>query len=80
MDGQISIAAIAIFFSIALIGFFVTKTEGYGRYSTAALLFILVLFITSLTFVAGKVETSSVMNLLAAVAGFAGGLFTAKDA
>jgi hypothetical protein len=81
MDIQLAtLAVIALLFGGALIGFFLTKTDGFGKYTTASLLFILVLFIAATAFFQGKVETASFINLLAAVAGFAGGLFTAKEA
>ena len=74
-----TIAAISFLFGIALIGFFWTKTAGFGKYSTAALLLILVLFITSTAFFRGMIEAAHFTNLLAAVAGFAGGLFSSRE-
>lgn len=62
-----------------LIGIFVTKTPGFGRYSTSLLLLALVLFITALFLAAGKVESTLFANIAFAVAGFAGGLITSKQ-
>ena len=63
----------------ALIGIFVTKTPGFGKYSTSLLLFALVLFTAALFFAAGKIESGLFANILFAVAGFAGGLITGKQ-
>jgi hypothetical protein len=55
-----------------------TKTPGFGRYSTSVLILTLVLFVAAMAFVLGKVEWAPLANLLFAVAGFAGGLVTIK--
>ncbi|MHA1545261.1 MAG: hypothetical protein ACTSUY_02395 [Alphaproteobacteria bacterium] len=65
-------------FAIAIIGIFWTKTKGFGKYTTASLILTLVLFIAAMAFLAGKVEWEPMANLLFAVAGFAGGLITAR--
>jgi hypothetical protein len=74
------LAAIVIVFGITFVGFFATKSEGWGRYTTAVLLLLLVLFISFVTFSQGMIEGAHFVNLLVAVAGFAGGLPTAKEA
>lgn len=71
--------AVSVVFAIALIGYFATKTPGFGKYTTATLLFVLVLYVCTLAFFQGKIDGVSLVNLLAAVAGFAGGLFAARD-
>lgn len=63
---------------IAIVGFFVTKTKGFGRYATSTLLMLLVLLISSLLYSAGKLSDQTMGNILFAVTGFAGGLFTSK--
>ena len=63
----------------SLIGFFVTKTKGYGRYATSTFLILVVVVISSLMFSAGKLESQVMANILFAVVGFAGGLFTGKE-
>lgn len=63
----------------ALAGFFHTKTEGFGRFTTSTFLIILVLTISSLLYAAGKLEGQVMANVLFAVFGFAGGLFTSKN-
>ena len=63
----------------ALIGFFCTKTKGFGKYTTSALLLILVVTISSLLYVGGKIEDETMANIIFAVFGFAGGLFTSGE-
>lgn len=71
--------AIFIIGAGSLIGFFATKTEGFGRFTTSVLLIIIVLTIASLMYAGGKLETNVIANILFAVFGFAGGLFTSKN-
>ena len=63
----------------SLFGFFKTKTQGFGRFATSVLLIITVVTIASMLYVAGKLESNVMANVLFAVFGFAGGLFTSKD-
>lgn len=63
----------------SLFGFFKTKTDGFGRFTTSTFLIILVIIMTSLFFASGKLEGQLMANILFAVFGFAGGLFTRKD-
>jgi len=72
-------AAIFILGSAALIGFFKTKTEGFGRFTTSTLLILLVLIVSSLMYSAGRLEGQIMANVIFAVFGFAGGLFTSKN-
>jgi hypothetical protein len=71
--------AIFILGSGALIGFFKTKTKGFGRFSTSVFLILLVVVIAALLYAGGKLEGQVMANVLFAVFGFAGGLFTSKD-
>ena len=63
----------------SLIGFFMTKTEGFGRFTTSTFLIILVITISALMYSAGKLDGQVMANVLFAVFGFAGGLFTSKN-
>ena len=72
--------AIFIFGAACLFGFFRTKKAGFGRFTTSALLLILVVTISSMLFAGGKIDSTSMVNVIFAVFGFAGGLFTGKDA
>jgi hypothetical protein len=75
----ITVIAVSIIFGGTLVGYFWTKTEGFGKYTTATLLLVLVLYITALAFFLGMIEGVHFMNIVAAIAGFAGGLFTAME-
>lgn len=72
--------AIFILGLVSLLGFFYTKTKGFGRYATSTLLLILVVSLATLLFSAGKLEGHILGNIFFAVIGFAAGLFTNKDA
>ncbi len=63
----------------ALVGFFKTKTEGFGRFTTSTFLILLVVIIASLLYAADKLDGQVMANVLFAVFGFAGGLFTSRD-
>jgi hypothetical protein len=63
----------------AMVGIFLTKTSGFGRYTTSLLLLTMVLFVTAIFFAAGKLESDVFANIIFAIAGFAGGLITAKQ-
>jgi hypothetical protein len=63
----------------ALIGFFVTKTKGFGRFATSTLLLLLVLVLSCLFYAGDKMNASMLSNLLFAIIGFAGGLFAPKE-
>lgn len=71
--------AIFILGAASLIGFFITKTEGFGRFTTSTFLIVLVLTISALLYAGGKLEGQVMANVLFAVFGFAGGLFTSKN-
>ena len=58
----------------AIVGVLVTKTPGFGRFSTSVLLLTLVLTVSALFLAFGKIEPSVFANVVFAVAGFAGGL------
>lgn len=70
--------AIFIIGAGSLVGFFKTKTGGFGRFTTSVLLIIIVVTIASLMYAAGKLDGNVMANVLFAVFGFAGGLFTSK--
>jgi len=64
----------------ALIGFFFTKTKGFGRFATSTFLLLLVVIVSALLYAGGKLDGQVLANIFFAVIGFAGGLFTAKEA
>jgi hypothetical protein len=63
-----------------LIGIFITKSPGFGRYTTAVILLSLVLVVSAMLFVAGMIEGAIFVNVVFAITGFAGGIVTAKEA
>ena len=65
--------------TVALIGFFITKTKGFGRFATSSFLLLLVIIISSLLFAANKLDGQILANIFFAVTGFAGGLFTGQE-
>lgn len=63
----------------ALVGFFATKTRGFGRFATSAFLLLLVVIISALCCAGDKLDAGVFSNLLFGVVGFAGGLFSRKE-
>ena len=70
---------VLIVFGGTIVGIFRTKTPGFGKYTTSALLLTLILFVAAMALVQGKVEWTPMANILFAIAGFAGGLITARS-
>ena len=70
---------VLIVFGSTIIGIFRTKTPGFGKYTTSALILTLILFVAAMALVEGKVEWTPMANILFAIAGFAGGLITARS-
>ncbi len=62
-----------------LFGIFKTKTAGFGRYTTSAILPSLVIVVSALLLVAGMIDGAIFVNIAFAVTGFAGGIVTAKE-
>jgi len=60
---------------ISVVGFFWTKTKGFGRFTTATLLILLVLIISSLLALNDSLDKNVIGNILFAIMGFSGGLF-----
>lgn len=68
------IAAAIVLGGGALVGYFTTKTVGFGRFNSSILVLILVLSFGLIALVSGFVSGQAYAQLLIAVAGFAGGL------
>ena len=73
-----AMAAVVLIFGGSIVGVFWTKTAGFGRYTTSVLVLVLVLFVAALAFLLNRVESQPIMNLLFAIAGYAGGLIVGK--
>lgn len=63
---------------VSLIGFFITKTKGFGRFATSSFLLLLVVIISSLLYAANRLDSQTLANIFFAIVGFAGGLFTGR--
>jgi len=70
--------AVSVIGIATLIGFFVTKIEGYGKFTTSIFLMLIVIIFTAIFFAAGKIQLEFFSNILFAVIGYAGGLITSK--
>lgn len=75
----IPLAAVVLVYGGAIFGFFRTKTNGFGKYTSGLLLLILVTFTGAVALAIGKIEWPSLANLLFAIAGYAGGLVSPKN-
>ncbi len=67
-----------LLFGGALFGFFKTKGQGWGRYTTSVLLLILVLLIVAMGFLLGRTDSQPFLNILFAIAGYAGGVLSGE--
>ena len=73
-----AIVLLFVVFGGTILGIYKTKTPGFGKYTTSAIVLTLVLFVAALAFVLGQIDGTPLVNLLFAVAGYAGGLVTVK--
>ena len=71
---------ILFIFFVVVIGIFQNKTPGFGKYTTSALIFTIVLFVAAMAFFTDRLEWAPLANILFAALGFAGGLVTTKIA
>ncbi|WP_297142365.1 hypothetical protein [Thermomonas sp.] len=65
--------------AIALCGFFITKTSGFGRYNTSVLVVILAISFGCIALISGFLPGQAFSGLLMAVVGFAGGMVVGKE-
>ncbi len=75
---NVALIGLTILSTATVIGIFMTKTPGFGRYSTSVLLLARVLFISAFFLVLGKIESSLFANIVFAIAGYAGGLVNGR--
>lgn len=73
------IVAIVLLGSIALIGFFKTKTDGFGKYNTCTLVLLVVFVLCTLLLSAGRMSGETFGHAVMAIIGFAGGLVVARE-
>lgn len=68
------IIGLSIFGTATMVGIFLTKTPGFGKYSTSVVLLAVVVFVASLFLLLDKISSQVFANIMFAVAGYAGGL------
>jgi hypothetical protein len=78
-DSLLAVAALVVIFGGALMGVFLTKKAGFGRFSSSLVVLLLVVFSASVFAATGRLQPADLANILFAVAGFAGGLITARS-
>ncbi len=78
-NGPVSMIIVALLSGGAMLGFFLTKTPGFGRYNTAILAIILALSFGSIGLIAGLIREQAFASLLMAIVGFAGGMVVGKE-
>lgn len=76
MDGALIVGATTVVIGGSIVGFFVTKNKGFGRFTAAVLILMLVLYVACVAFAMGHMEMVPLVNLLFAMAGYAGGLLS----
>ena len=76
MDSIAALIAVVVIFGATLFIIWNKMKDGFGPFNTSVILLFLVLFITAVAFVVGRIDWPSVSGLLLAIAGFAGGLFS----
>jgi nitrogen fixation-related uncharacterized protein len=80
MDQTIALLIVVFLLgAIALIGFFWTKTDGFGKYNTCTLVLLVALILCALLFAAGRFSADLFANVVMAIIGFAGGLVVARE-
>ena len=78
LTSNILLIAILLISIIALCGFFWKKKEGFGKYNTSTFLLLLVLIFSTMMYSTHKLNSEVFANILFAIIGFAGGLFTSS--
>ena len=71
-------AAIVIVTIVILIGFFKTKTDGYGPYNTTILLIIPVFSFATLAFFSEKIPVEIWLNIATGIVGFVVGTIATR--
>ena len=76
MDQNWVLIAVSAVFSIAFVGFFATKTAGFGKFNTSLLILMLVLYAGLIIAMFDITDLKAPLNLIFAVAGYAAALLT----
>ena len=78
MTTEIALISLTVFAVVVVGGIFWTKTPGFGKYTTSLLLLSIIVFLAGFFLVLDKISASIFANIAFAVAGFGGGLLSAK--
>ena len=78
-QSSILLLSISVLGAISLVGFFRTKTDGFGKYNTCTLVLLVVLVLSALLFAGGRFSADLFANVVMAIIGFAGGLVVARE-
>lgn len=60
--------------AIVLIGFFITKMKGFGKFNASTLVLLTALILSTALSASGIMDSRLFVNVLMAIIGFAGGL------
>ena len=72
----VKIGVVCAVFGGSILGIFRMKTRGFGRHTSSLILLFLMLFAAALLAVLGQIDPQPLLNILFAIAGYAGGLIT----
>ena len=72
------VVGLTIFSVATMAGIFITKTPGFGKYTTSVVLLAVIIFVASFFLLFGFINSQIFANILFAVAGYAGGLINGK--
>lgn len=75
----LAMLSVSLLGAISLIGFFITKTEGFGKFNTSTLVLLVVFVLCAVLFSADRVSNELFANIVMAIVGFAGGLVVARE-
>ena len=72
------IIGLTIFSVSTMLGIFLTKAPGFGKYSVSVIILLVITFIAAYFLLFGLITSSIFANVIFAVAGYAGGLINAN--
>jgi len=69
---------ISLIGGIVLVGFFTTKTVGFGKFTTSTLVLMLTLILSALLLASGHINSQAFTNVALGIVGFASGMVVGK--
>ena len=76
---QLAMGAVTAVSVTALVVFFLSKKEGFGRFTVSTLILLVALSLTAILAVGGKLDADDTTSILLAVIGFTSGLALAGN-